>query len=531
MQAGPGASLKGNRMSLAVLASRALCGLQALPVLVEVHVGTGLPSFTVVGLPDAGVRESRERVRSAIINSGYDFPAGRITANLAPADLPKESGRFDLPIALGVLLASGQVACGPDQRDGPDLRSYVFAGELSLTGAVVKVGAPLAIALAVASSQPGASLILPADGAQMAAAVPGITVLAAHCLADVVAHFTGAAALPAVAAAPFVAAPGSWPCLSDVKGQAVARRVLEVAAAGGHSLLMTGPPGVGKSMLAQRLPGILPRLDSEQILDVAALKSISGQGDVLDDMPPFRAPHHSASMPALVGGGIYPRPGEISLAHHGVLFLDELPEFQRPVLEALREPLETGVVTIARALRSSQFPARFQLIAAMNPCPCGWLGHSRMQCMCRADRIERYRSKVSGPFLDRIDLNITLAPTEVDWAEAPPAEPSEAVRERVLLSRDRQQRRQGVLNAGLESGQMDNACPLDEAASQVLKQGMLRWNWSARAAHRVIRVARTLADLQDSDRILSVHIAEAMRYRQPWPVLANALDKARHIVV
>ncbi|MBP6020917.1 MAG: YifB family Mg chelatase-like AAA ATPase [Burkholderiaceae bacterium] len=518
-------------MSLAVLASRTFCGLQALPVLVEVHVGSGLPSFSVVGLPDAGVRESRERVRSAIINSGYDFPAGRITANLAPADLPKESGRFDLPIALGVLLASGQVACGPGQRDGPDVQSYVFAGELSLTGAVVKVGAPLAIALAVARSQPGAVLILPADGAQMAAVVPGITVLAASCLAAVVAHFTGVAALPAVTAAPFVSAPSLSPCLSDVRGQAVARRVLEVAAAGGHSLLMTGPPGIGKSMLAQRLPGILPRLDSEQVLDVAALSSLSGRGDVLDDLPPFRAPHHSASMPALVGGGAYPRPGEISLAHHGVLFLDELPEFQRPVLEALREPLETGVVSIARALRSSQFPARFQLIAAMNPCPCGWLGHTRMQCVCRPDRVERYRGKVSGPFLDRIDLNITLAPVEMDWADAQPAESSKAVRQRVLQCRDRQQRRQQVLNANLGPSQMDGACPLDTAAKQVLKQGMLRWSWSARAAHRIIRVARTLADLQDSDMILPVHIAEAMRYRQPWPDLANALDKAQHIVV
>lgn len=502
-------------MSLAVLASRALCGLQALPVLVEVHVGTGLPSFTVVGLPDAGVRESRERVRSAIINSGYNFPAGRITANLAPADLPKESGRFDLPIALGVLLASGQVDCGPGQGSVPNFLSYVFAGELSLTGAIVKVGAPLAIALAVARSQPGAVLILPADGADMAALVPGITVLAARCLVDVVAHFTGVSALPTAVAPSFMLASKPTACLSDVKGQAIARRVLEVAAAGGHSLLMTGPPGVGKSMLAHRMPGILPRLNTDQLLDVTALASLSGQGNVLDDSPPFRAPHHSASVPALVGGGAYPRPGEISLAHHGVLFLDELTEFQRPVLEALREPLETGVVTIARALRSLQFPANFQLIAAMNPCPCGWLGHKRMQCMCRPDRVEHYRNKLSGPFLDRIDLHITLTPTEASWADEQPAESSEKVRERVLQCRDRQQRRQQTLNATLTPDHMDSVCPLDDAAKQMLKQGMVRWGWSARAAHRVIRVARTLADLEENYTIAAIHIAEAMRYRQP----------------
>lgn len=512
-------------MSLAVLASRALCGLQALPVRVEVHVGSGLPTFTVVGLPDTGVRESRERVRSAIVNSGFDFPAGRITVNLAPADLPKESGRFDLPIALGVLLASGQVACGPGKNDVPDLLGYVLAGELSLTGAVVSVGAPLAIALAVARSQPDACLVLPKDGAQIAAVVPGITVLAAGTLADVVAHFTGAVPMPAMAARPFSSTPRSIPCLSDVRGQAVARRVLEVAAAGGHSLLMTGPPGVGKSMLANRVPGLLPRLDPDQVLDVAALASISGRGDVLNDLPPFRAPHHSASVAALVGGGANPRPGEISLAHHGVLFLDELPEFQQRVLDALREPLETGVVSIARALRTLDFPARFQLIAAMNPCPCGWLGHPSIDCVCRPDRVQRYRGRVSGPFLDRIDLNITLLPPEADWTDAPRAETSDSIRARVIACRAIQGQRQGQLNANLQPAQMDLFCPMDEVARRVLKQGAQRWGWSARATHRVVRVARTLADMQASRLISSAHVAEAMRYRQSWAPLPRGLDK------
>lgn len=510
-------------MSLAVLASRALCGLHALPVLVEVHVSTGLPSFSVVGLPDTGVRESRERVRSAIVNSGFDFPAGRITANLAPADLPKESGRFDLPIALGVLLASGQVE-GIDQQV-PLVQDYVFAGELSLTGAVVRVGAPLAIALAVARHQPGAKLILPADGADIAAAVPGITLFAAHSLADVVAHFSGVSRLPEMPARPFISVPVNAPCMSDVRGQAVARRVLEVAASGGHSLLMTGPPGVGKSMLAHRLPGLLPRLSHDQVLDLAALSSISGRADKVDDLPPFRAPHHSASVAALVGGGCHPKPGEISLADHGVLFLDELPEFQRKVLDSLREPLETGVVSVARVQRTLDFPARFQLVAAMNPCPCGWLGHPRVACTCRPDRVSNYRNKVSGPLLDRIELNVTLSPVEASWAVASEAESSDSIRSRVLTCRLRQQHRQNVCNARLPAGQIAQVCLLDTKAGNLLQQGIQRWNWSGRAAHGIIKVARTLADMQANDVISSGHIAEAMRYRQSWAPLPGFLDK------
>jgi len=506
-------------MSLAVLASRALYGFQAIAVRVEVHVGTGLPAFHMVGLPDTGVRESRERVRSAIISSGFDFPAGRITVNLAPADLPKESGRFDLPIALGVLLASGQVPMPESPASGssgPALMDYVFAGELSLTGAVVSVGAPLAIALAVARDTPGARLVLPAACAGAAACVPGLTVLAADTLPDVVAHFTGSASLPCAVAPALDAAGPPAPCLSDVRGQPVARRVLEIAAAGGHSLLMAGPPGTGKSMLAHRLPGLLPRLGTDQVLEVAALAGAGGRPYRLTDQPPFRAPHHSASMPALVGGGMRPRPGEISLAHYGVLFLDELPEFDRRVLEALREPMETGQVSIARASRTLTFPAFFQLVAAMNPCPCGWLGHKNMRCACSPDRIDRYRGKLSGPLLDRIDLQIALPAVDGNWMDAAPGEASAPVRDRVRACRRRQIGRQDCSNAMLGVDGLDRHCPLDDSARKLLAQAMLRWHWSARVVHRVLRVARTLADLGREEVIQSPHVAEAIQYRQPW---------------
>ncbi|TRM49852.1 ATP-binding protein [Achromobacter sp. LC458] len=508
-------------MTLAVLASRALSGMHAHAVRVETHLGPGLPSFNVVGLADTEVRESRERVRAAILNSGFDFPPGRITVNLSPADIPKESGRFDLPIALGLLLASGQLSApvagqGEGQPRGPDpsLVDLVFAGELSLTGALVPVAAPLVIALSVARDAPGATLILPAGSAEEAAWVPDLRVLSARSLADVAAHAAGSHHLAdAVPKAWPQAPPG--PCLSDVRGQAGARRALEVAAAGGHSLLMVGPPGAGKSMLASRLPGLLPPLDRSQALEAAAVSALAGLPQTLMGQPPFRAPHHSASVAALVGGGSRPRPGEISLAHNGVLFLDELPEYSRRTLEALREPLEAGRVVIARALHAAQFPARFQLIAAMNPCPCGWRGHPVRACVCKPDQIARYVGKISGPLLDRIDLHVALPPSDPESMAGPPGEASGHVLERVTRCRQRQHDRQGKLNAALSGAELDKHCVMQADAQALLFQAMRRLSGSGRALHRALRVARTIADLEGADALAASHVAQAVQYRRP----------------
>ncbi|WP_447988454.1 YifB family Mg chelatase-like AAA ATPase [Achromobacter spanius] len=508
-------------MTLAVLASRALSGMHAHAVRVETHLGPGLPSFNVVGLADTEVRESRERVRAAILNSGFDFPSGRITVNLSPADIPKESGRFDLPIALGLLLASGQLAApaGGDVAGKPpaadqSLADLVFAGELSLTGALVPVAAPLVIALSVARDAPGATLILPAGSAEQAAWVPDLRVLSARSLADVAAHASGAQLLPdAIPKAWPQAPPG--PCLSDVRGQAVARRALEVAAAGGHSLLMVGPPGAGKSMLAARLPGLLPPLSRSQALEAAAVAALAGLPQTLMGEPPFRAPHHSASVAALVGGGSRPRPGEISLAHNGVLFLDELPEYSRRTLEALREPLEAGRVVIARALHAAQFPARFQLIAAMNPCPCGWRGHPVRACVCRPDQVARYVGKISGPLLDRIDLHVALPPSDPESMAGPAGEASCHVSERVRRCRQRQQDRQGKLNAALSGAELDQYCVMQADAQALLFQAMRRLSGSGRALHRALRVARTVADLEGADVLGASHVAQAVQYRRP----------------
>ncbi|QVQ29080.1 YifB family Mg chelatase-like AAA ATPase [Achromobacter deleyi] len=506
-------------MTLAVLASRALCGMHAHAVRVETHLGAGLPSFNVVGLADTEVRESRERVRAAIINSGFEFPAGRITVNLSPADIPKESGRFDLPIALGLLLASGQLTASADGVAGqaapdPALVQLVLAGELSLTGALVPVAAPLVIALGVARDAPDATLILPAGSAEQAAWVPGLRVLSARSLADVAAHAAGVCLLPNAVPRPWPEA-APVPCLSDVRGQPGARRALEVAAAGGHSLLMVGPPGAGKSMLAARLPGLLPPLERSQALEAAAVAAMAGVPDGLMGQPPFRAPHHSASVAALVGGGGRPRPGEISLAHHGVLFLDEFPEFSRRTLEALREPLEAGRVVISRALQTVQFPARFQLVAAMNPCPCGWRGHPARACGCTPDQVARYVGKVSGPLLDRIDLHVALPPSDPECMNGPPGEASEPVRARVMRCRERQQARQGKPNAGLAGAELDRFCVMDGDARSLLLQAMRRLAGSARAMHRALRVARTIADLDGEDVLAARHVAQAVQYRRP----------------
>jgi Mg chelatase-related protein len=515
-------------MSLAILASRALYGYQALPVRVEVHVGSGLPTFVIVGLPDAGVRESRERVRSALQCCGFEFPAGRITVNLAPADLPKDSGRYDLAIALGILIATGQakVSSGKKNARGisvtqaaekyvpvQEIANVVFVGELSLTGELGAIKGALAIAMAVARETPSATLVMPPLNASIAIQVPGIDVRTAGNLREVVDGLSGELRVPVQETRRSVPHEATIPCLADVRGQAMARRALEIAASGGHSLLMYGPPGVGKSMLAQRLPGLLPRLTHEQSLEVAALQGLAGRDMVPCPQPPFRAPHHTASSAALIGGGAVPRPGEISLAHHGVLFLDELLEFHRAVLESLREPLESGFVSIARARLSCTFPARFQMVAAMNPCPCGWLGHPRRPCTCSPSSVQAYRRRLSGPLLDRIDLHIGLPPVDGAWLDAQPGEPSHVVRTRVMTSRARQLERQGCTNAFLDSTTLLHHARIDEKCAKLLREASERWSWSARVGHRILRTARTLADMSGERDIALSHLQEALLYR------------------
>ncbi|QGD28548.1 YifB family Mg chelatase-like AAA ATPase [Bordetella holmesii] len=493
-------------MSLAMLNSRALAGLQTPSVRVEAHLGAGLPAFSIVGLPDLEVRESRERVRAAIVNSGFEFPAGRVTINLSPGDLPKASSRFDLPIALCILMASGQVA--PAQAtDG-----LVLVGELSLSGALVPVADALALALGVARAPEAAVLILPEASAAQAARVPGLKVLAARGFAEVAAHLAGLAELPVAQAAarpPLVAGP----CLSDVRGQPLARRALEIAAAGGHSLLMCGPPGAGKSMLAQRLPGLLPALDDAAALEAAAIARLAGLADPPFGLPPFRSPHHGATAAALVGGGSPPRPGEISLAHQGVLFLDELPEFERRALQALREPLESGEVSLSRASGRLCFPARFQLVAAMNPCPCGWRGHPTRACRCSPQQVARYGERIGGPLRDRIDLHLWLPAVDPDCLGGPSGEASSVIRERVHACRRVQWQRQACLNAQLQGEALVRHAGLDDGTRKWFVQAMRRLGGSARASQRVLRVARSVADLAGDGRIGRRHLAEALQFR------------------
>jgi magnesium chelatase family protein len=503
-------------MGFAQVLSRAQLGLAAPQVRVEVHLGSGLPTFSIVGLPAPAVKESRERVRAALAHCGYALPAGRITVNLAPADLPKEGGRFDLPIALGILLASAQL------QPTLDLTRTEFYGELGLTGELKAV--PGLLLAALRAVECGHALVLPRASA---ADLAGISA----CPMFVLAHLQELSAgdgLPVLRADPRQASSEPTelpPELADVRGQWQAKRALLIAAAGAHSLLMEGPPGSGKTMLAQRLPGLLPVLQAEAALEVAAIRAVapvqSGalRGSAgLPMLPPFRAPHHTASAHAIVGGGKVLQPGEVSLAHHGVLFLDELPEFDRRVLEALREPLESGRVSVARANQRADYPAAFVLVAAMNPCPCGRAGQVRPACRCQAAQISRYRARISGPLLDRIDLQLRL--TAVDAAtltdnDAPAVMhmTTRAARELVERARRRQMARQGKLNARLAAAETLRHCGADPAALQLLRRSALKHGHSARSQHRILRVARSIADLADRDAVVLADVGEALALR------------------
>lgn len=493
-------------MSLAIMHSRAQIGVEAPAVSVEIHLTNGLPSLTMVGLPETAVRESKDRVRSAILNSALEFPRKRITLNLAPADLPKEGGRFDLAIALGLLAASAQLP-------GGCLDNFECLGELALSGHVRPVRGVLPAALAARDA--GRALVVALANAEEACLATGLTVYAIDHLLELVGHFNQQNLLKPYQSKGLLSAPANYPDLLEVQGQHAAKRALVVAAAGMHNLLLSGPPGTGKTLLASRLPGLLPPLTEKEALEVAAVQSVVSL-EPLRGWPqrPFRQPHHSASGPALVGGGSRPQPGEISLAHQGILFLDELPEFDRKVLEVLREPLESGHIVIARAHSKVRFPARFQLVAAMNPCPCGYFGDPSGRCRCSHEQVQRYRHKLSGPLLDRIDLHINVAreTTSLRQVKEPGLSSAQAV-ELVCAARKRQLNRQGCSNAQLDLNGLRQHCILEEDDRTWLEQASERLNLSLRATHRILKVARTLADLEATSAICRGHLAEALQYR------------------